>query len=217
MTNYIEEIKLKQLGNTKKDKLFYELAKIMDFSYVDSINDINDLYKYMSGEFIFMNLILVVKDIELDTTDHKDNEEEFCLCGTHIKYHYIIKNDDTKLKCWVGSECIYNFLGETINDEVKKYKAEEKWGASKCLFCEDELTNRKLKHQRKFNCCDDTCYELHINNPEKYIMKEGKYIDKNLSYVINDKDGKKYLKWIYENNKFKRYPILWYNLKKIFK
>jgi hypothetical protein len=216
MTNYAEEIKLNPLGSAKKDKLFYELVKIMDMSYIDSIDTKEGLYQYIADEFKFTYEVLKAKDIEPDTTDHKDNEEELCLCGTSIKYHYIIKNNDTQLKCWVGSDCINNFFGQDIKDEVKKYHAEEKWGSSICLWCENELTNRKLKCQREHNCCDETCYELYLSDPKRYKMEYGKHIGKIYNDVINTKDGRAYLKWIYDNNKLTKYDKLWWNLRKSF-
>jgi hypothetical protein len=47
-------------------------------------------------------------------------------------------------------------------------------------------------------------------------MEYGKHIGKIYNDVINTKDGRAYLKWIYDNNKLTKYDKLWWNLRKSF-
>jgi len=170
--NLVNEIINKPLSNGKNALLFHKLIKLMDISSITKqfINE-EDLYAYINNEFVFTTKL---EPPTPEDTNHNDNEENYCLCRTKILHHHQIINIKTNKKCWIGSECINNFLPiakETLKNSIDK----EKYGSLYCLNCGSLLTNRRLKCQQQ-NLCDKFCLEKYNLNQYKKTKEKPKYI-----------------------------------------
>jgi hypothetical protein len=170
--NLVNEIMNKPLGNGKSDFLFHQLIKLMDTSSITKqFIDVVDLYSYINNEFVFT---IKLEPPTPEETNHNDNEENYCLCRTKIIHHYQIINIKTNKKCWVGSECINNFL-PLSKKLLKNSTDKEKYGSLYCLNCGIELTNRKLKCQQQ-NLCNKFCLEIYNFNQYKKTKEKTEYI-----------------------------------------
>jgi hypothetical protein len=160
--NLVNEIINKPLGNGKSAMLFHQLIKLMDISTITKqFIDEEDLYSYINNEFLFTNKL---EPPTPEETNHNNNKKNYCLCTTKIIHHYQIINIKTNKKCWIGSECINNFL-PISKKALKNSTDKEKYGSLHCLNCGIELTNRKLKCQQQ-NLCNKFCLEKYKNTKE---------------------------------------------------
>jgi hypothetical protein len=178
--NLVNEIINKPLGNGKSAILFHQLIKLMDISTITKqFIDKEDLYSYINNEFEFTAKL---EPPTPEETNHNDNKENYCLCTTKIIHHYQIINTKTNKKCWIGSECINNFLPAS-KKTLKNSIAKEKYGSLYCLNCGIELTNRKLKCQQQ-NLCNKFCLEKYNLNQYKNTKEKTK---EKTEYITNDK------------------------------
>lgn len=203
-------------NKTKREILFFNILQI---SYQEGkltkeiIDDEKRYYEYKQNiykQFERRDLFVRGYDNFIDVTHSLQNRDNIgqCLCShCGLVYHHVIENKHTGETCWVGSECINNFLPHLEKESkkcIRKFNNEQTGDV--CLYCDEGLTDMRLTYQRK-RCCNYTCYKKY-----KYILPFGKFKGQNLLEFLFTERGQSWYKWakntLYEKPiAFHRYPL----------
>lgn len=141
-------------------------------------------------------------DLEDDTEGH------ICICTHPICGLYYITHKPTQMSFQVGSQCVKK-CGEVLAEKMKLsiVKTRNFLRGNICIYCEDPLTDLRLKHQKKF-FCNSRCY-----HKMKYTIPFGTHKSKVLVEFMCTLRGENWIKWINEiraNDKkaFYKHPLL---------
>ena len=205
------------INNTKPEILFFEILKIShdEGKLTQEILNNKDLYEnFKISIYNQFDLGEIYEDEEvLENVTHPLQYKcypEFgkCLCSQcNLRYHCVVENRLTGKSAWVGSKCITKFLTHLKEDMTKKIKILENYKQGNiCNYCEETLTDLRLKHQKN-GFCDSICYRKY-----HYKIPFGKFKNINMIEFLASERGSSYRKWIEktildDSNAFSQYPL----------
>lgn len=189
--SYDDKLLTKKILNCKVWYKDYKQSIFKQFTKIDMTNRYKEAY----------NLIDHPIQIKGDTYGQ-------CLCSKcGIKSYFIIENEYTNKKCWVGSTCIVKFfphLENVKNELLRRIKNKELGNI--CLYCNQVLVSMRKKINREFYC------NIYCKAKMEYIVPFGKFKNKCLVEVMCTPEGQSYIEWAKQMlqkdpESFYRYPL----------